>query len=376
MRGSGKAGRRPLSGANDPENTWLSSDPTPRARRIEVSVRKSHGSEPTAALGAHGPGTLKGVTLKLNTWIKRAAFGALAAAAVIVAGAHPAGAATAPSLGSAQSFAVLGGTTVTNTGSTTISGDLGVSPGSAITGQASITLTGATHAADAVALQAQSDVTTAYNALASAPCTATNLALSGATLTPGVYCYTSSAQLTGTLTLNGSGVFIFKTVSTLTTAAGSTVALIGGAQPCSVFWQIGSSANLFTNTTFVGNILALTSINLQNGAKVSGRVLARNGAVTMDTNTVSNSSCAAATTSTTPTASSSGGTPTPSAPVPTVGSAQATVATRPGVIAGPNTGDGGSAAEAGDSMLALVALTLVAGIGLFGGGIMVAQKRR
>jgi Ice-binding-like len=324
--------------------------------------------------------------LKANTWIKWAVFGGVVGGALLIVSAYTAGAATAPSLGSAQSFAVLGGTTVTNTGSTTISGDLGVSPGSAITGQASITLTGATHAADAVALQAQNDVTTAYNALASAPCTqsftGTAVQVGGQTLTPGVYCYSSSAQLTGTLTLNGGGVFIFKTVGTLTTAAGSTVALIGGAQPCNVFWQIGSSANLFANTTFVGNILALTSINLQNGARVSGRALARNGAVTMDTNTVSNSSCAAATTSTTtPTASPSGATPTPSAAIPTAAPTQAaqasapTVATRTGVIAGPNTGDGGSAAGAGGSMLALVALTLVAGFGLFGGGIMVAQKR-
>jgi hypothetical protein len=307
---------------------------------------------------------------------------------VLFASAYAAGAATAPSLGSAQSFAVLGGTTVTNTGPTTLTGDLGVSPGSAITGLGSITLSGATHAADAVALQAQNDVTTAYNALASAPCTqsftGTAVEVGGQTLTPGVYCYSSSAQLTGTLTLNGGGVFIFKTVSTLTTAAGSSVALIGGAQPCNVFWQIGSSANLFTNTTFVGNILALTSINLQSGTSVSGRALARNGAVTMDTNTVSNASCAAAattTSTTTPTASPSGATTTPSPPIPTAAPTQAppapapTVAPRVGVIAGPNTGDGSSAADTGASMFALIALTLVAGIGLFGGGIMVAQKR-
>jgi type VI secretion system secreted protein VgrG len=219
---------------------------------------------------------------------------------------------------------------VTNTGPTTITGDLGVSPGSAITGQASITLTGATHAADAVALQAQADVTTAYNALAAAPCTqsftGTSVELGGQTLTPGVYCFSSSAQLTGTLTLNGGGVFIFKIVSTLTTAANSTVALIGGASPCSVFWQIGSSAALFPNTTFVGSMLALTSITLQTGARVSGQALARNGAVTMDTNRITNgASCAAApapTPTPTPTPGATptptpGATPTPSVAVPT-----------------------------------------------------------
>ena len=308
--------------------------------------------------------------------------------AVLFASAYMAGAATAPSLGSAQSFAVLGGTTVTNTGPTTLTGDLGVSPGSAITGLSSITVSGATHTADAVALQAQSDVTTAYNALASAPCTqsftGTAVELGGQTLTPGVYCYSSSSQLTGALTLNGGGVFIFKMVSTLTTAAGASVDLIGGAQPCNVFWKVGSSADLFTNTTFVGNILALTSINLQQGTSVSGRALARNGAVTMDTNTVSNSGCIAAATTTPTTASTTspvGATATPPAPVATAAPTQTssgpapTVAPRTGIVTGPNTGDGSSATDARGSMFGLVALALVAGMVLFGTGIAVARKR-
>ncbi len=312
---------------------------------------------------------------KLYNWTKRAVFAGLAVGAVLFA--YSAGAATAPSLGSAQSFAVLGGTTVTNTGPTTINGDLGVSPGSAITGQASITLTGAMHAGDAVALAAQNDVTTAYNALSSEACTGTNVALSGATLTPGVYCYTSSALLTGTLTLNGAGVYVFKTVSTLTTAVGSTVALIGGAEPCNVFWQVGSSADLFSNTTFVGNILALTSINLQNGASVSGRALARNGAVTMDTNTVSSASCAAGTpTTTTPTTT----TPTATTPTTTTPSVATATPQAPTVapsatpqIVAPNTGagpDGG-----GTGVWLLVSAALVVGNLALGLGVRSYQRR-
>lgn len=204
------------------------------------------------------------------------------------------------SLGTAQSFAVLGGSTVTNTGSSVLTGDLGVSPGSAITGFPPGTRTGTTHAADAVALQAQNDVITQYNALASAACTAdlTGQDLGGKTLTSGVYCFSSSAQLTGPLTLNAQGNananFIFKTGSTLTTASGSSVVLINGGNPCNVAWQIGSSATLGTTTSLVGNLIALSSITLNTGANISGRALARNGAVTLDTNNVSVASCSAA----------------------------------------------------------------------------------
>ena len=254
---------------------------------------------------------------RLATLVLIVLFATLLSAAAAMA--SP-GAQTAPGLGSAASFAVLGGQTVTNTGPTTIFGDLGVSPGSAITGFPPGSVTGgATHAADAVALQAQSDVTTAYNALTSEPCTGTNVALSGATLTPGVYCYTSSAQLTGALTLDAQGnaaaVFIFKTVSELTTASNSSVSVINGGTACNVFWQIGSSADLFTNTTFVGNILALTSINLQNGASVSGRALARNGEVTMDSNNITILGCPGAPAA--PTATPAAPTATPAAPTAT-----------------------------------------------------------
>ena len=204
------------------------------------------------------------------------------------------------SLGTAQSFAVLGGSTVTNTGASVLTGDLGVSPGSAITGFPPGTRTGTTHAADAAAAQGQSDVTTQYNALASVACTAdlTGQDLGGKTLTPGVYCFSTSAQLTGPLTLNAQGnasaTFIFKIGSTLTTASGSSVTLSNGGNACGVAWQVGTSATLGTTTSFIGNLIALSSITLNTGANIVGRALARNGAVTLDTNNISSASCALA----------------------------------------------------------------------------------
>jgi hypothetical protein len=199
-------------------------------------------------------------------------------------------------LGTAQNFAVLAGSTVTNTGPTVItSGDVGVSPGSSITGfPPGIVVGGAIHAADGVAAQAQTDLTTAYNTAAALPCgTLVPAELGGTTLTPGVYCVATSAQITGTLTLdfqgNANALFVFKIGSTLTTASASSVALINtgtGTCPSNVFWQVGSSATLGTGTDFAGNILALTSITLTTGASVDGRTLARNGAVTLDSNAV------------------------------------------------------------------------------------------
>jgi len=208
--------------------------------------------------------------------------------------------AVAPSLGAAGSFAVLGASTVTNTGATTVNGDLGISPGAACTGfPAPCTgggpgvVTGTIHAGDATALAAQGAATTAYNALAGQACNVnlTGTDLGGLTLTPGVYCFSSSAQLTGTLTLNGLGnpgsVWVFQIGSTITTASGSRVAFINGGQACGTFWQVGSSATLGTNTAFSGNIIALASDTLNTGATNAGAVFARTGAVTLDTNTVS-----------------------------------------------------------------------------------------
>jgi len=189
---------------------------------------------------------------------------------------------------------VLGGSTVTNTSTPTIvDGNLGVSPGSAVTGfPPGIVVNGSIHAADSVAAQAQTELTTTYNSLASAPCNTdlTGQDLGGLTLTPGVYCFSTSAQLTGTLTLDAQGnsgaVFIFKIGSTLTTASASSILLINSASSCGVFWQIGSSATLGTGTALAGSIVALTSITLNTGASLNGRALARNGAVTLDDNQV------------------------------------------------------------------------------------------
>ena len=203
-----------------------------------------------------------------------------------------AAAATMRRLGTEQRFAVLAGSTVTNTGSSVVTGNLGVSPGSAVTGFPPGIVTGTIHAADAQALQAQNDTTTGYNDLVSQACTSdlTGQDLGGKTLVPGVYCFSSSAQLTGARTLDAGGdpsaVWVFKTGSTLTTASNASVLLTKGGQPCNVFWQVGSSATLGTGTSFVGSILALTSITLTTSANVSGRALARNGAVTLDSNTV------------------------------------------------------------------------------------------
>ncbi|MEO8955881.1 MAG: ice-binding family protein [Ktedonobacteraceae bacterium] len=222
---------------------------------------------------------------------------------------------TQPPLGTAGNFAVLGASTVTNTGATVVTGDLGVSPGTAVTGFPPGIVNGTKHITDAVALQAQSDVAVAYVDAAGQPCdfNLTGQDLGGKILTPGVYCFSSSAQLTGQLKIDSQGnpasVFIFQIGSTLTTASNSSVLQINGTQACNIFWQVGSSATLGTNTDFSGNILALTSITATTGARFNGSLYARTGAVTLDTNTITRSPCAVPT----PTATSTvvpPGTPT------------------------------------------------------------------
>jgi hypothetical protein len=202
-------------------------------------------------------------------------------------------------LGTADSFAVLAGQTVTNIGPSAINGDLGVAPGTAVTGL--LPVAGTIHAGDAVATQAQADLTTAYDdAAGRTPPLAVSPDLGGLTLTPGVYNSASSLGLTGALTLDAQGdpnaVFVFQAASTLITESASHVNLINGAQPCNVFWQVGSSATLGTTSVFAGTIMALTSISMNNGVTVLGRALARNGSVTLINDTINAAHCAPGTT--------------------------------------------------------------------------------
>jgi hypothetical protein len=196
--------------------------------------------------------------------------------------------APAPILGTASTYGILAGSTVTCVTGGTINADVGVSPGSTLTGFPPCAITGATNLANAASAQAQVDLTAAFNQLAGLPCgtVITPADLGGRTLPPGVYCVASSLAVTGTVTLAGpaSGVWVFQIGSTLTTGTTANIALSGGALARNVWWQVGSSATLGTGTTFRGNIVALTSITLVDNATMLGRALARNGAVSLGTN--------------------------------------------------------------------------------------------
>jgi hypothetical protein len=206
-------------------------------------------------------------------------------------------AATLPPLGSAGNFAVLSGAGMTNTGPSWITGAIGAS-GAGITGFPPGT-SGPKHIGDSAFTTGETDLTAAYTNAGAQSCPGTHnytgVNLGGKTLGPGVYCQTVAPTLTGTLTLNGSGVYIFQigttaSPTTLITASGSRVHLIGGAQPCDIFWRVTSSATIATSTTMVGTIMANISIQMQTGATLNGRALARTAAVTLDTNRIIQSS--------------------------------------------------------------------------------------
>lgn len=288
-----------------------------------------------------------------SRWAAGLAVGAAGVMLVWAAtGQSPAYAADAPvGLGTTATYSVLGGQAVTNTGPTTLGGDLGVSPGTAITGFPPGIVGGATHAGDAQAAQAQSDLTIAYDDAAGRAPTATVAGdLVGQTLLPGVYKSTSTLDVSGALTLNGQGnpnsVFIFQVASALTTASASSIVLTNSAQACNIYWQVGSSATLGTTSTFKGTILALTSISVTTGTTVEGRALARNGQVSLDTNVFTMPGCA--TVSPTPTASATPS-PTPTATIPGATITSPAAAVVAPSTAGPGTRTGTDLAGTGGS---------------------------
>jgi hypothetical protein len=218
--------------------------------------------------------------------LKAFAIGVLAAASLafpsLVVASSP-----APRLGTAANFSVLAGSTVTNTGKSVVIGEIGLSPGTSVTGFPPGR--GSYEFADAAVRQAKADLGRAFvDARNATP--ATNLSgkdLGNLVLHPGTYQFSSSAELTGTLTLRGRGVYIFKVGSAITTASGSRVVLEDGAQSCSLFWQIGSSATFGSGTRFAGTVMAQSSITMVTGASLVGRAEARVGAVTLDDNRIS-----------------------------------------------------------------------------------------
>ena len=196
-------------------------------------------------------------------------------------------------LGAAGNFAVLAGSTVTSTGASQVTGDLGVSPGTAVTGFPPGTVNGTIHAGDPAAAQAIADLTTAIGDAAGRTVGPVSVAgnIGGQTLTPGLYASTSSLAISsGDLTLDAQGnanaVFIFQIASSLTTTSGRQVILAGGAQSSNIFWQVGSSATIGTNSVFKGTIMALQSITLATGATLDGRALAEIAGVTLQGNTI------------------------------------------------------------------------------------------
>ncbi|MEN9965436.1 MAG: hypothetical protein RJA60_433 [Actinomycetota bacterium] len=307
-------------------------------------------------------------------------------------------------LGSTSNFAVLAGSGITNTGPTTVSGtaggDMGSDPTPAFTGDTLVTTTGTKYTApSAVATAAKTALITAYDdAAGRTPATTVTADLGGQTLVGGVYNAAAAMALTGTLILDGQNnpdaVWIFQAGSTLTTASSSVVQLINGAQPCHVFWQVGSSATFGTSSDFTGHVLALTSITATTGATFKGQLLARNGAVTLDTNTITNDVCAAAVTPTPTVSATPSSTPVVTPPTETVAppvvtpsaapsetpSDSATPSTSPSEVASPSptpvetTETGGELPNTETPWLNVLAVGL--GVILAGGAILFFRRKR
>jgi hypothetical protein len=289
---------------------------------------------------------------------------AVVSSALVVVGSGVASAAVVPvPLGTAQSFVVLAGTGVTATGPNTLNGDIGTFPNAAITGAGSITVNGTNHGGDGVTQGAKNDLTAAYNVAAGeGPTSPIAADLAGQLLKTGIYNSASQIKLSGALTLDAAGdpnaLFVFQAGSDLIVGPGAVVNLVNGAQACNVFWQVTSSASLDSGASFKGTILALTSITLNAGATVEGRVLARNGDVTLNNNTITAPRC---TTGVAPQAPSAGGATGVAARAPS---------------GGVSTGDGSTYAANSGPDANLVAFIGVGAVVVVGGGVLAARSRR
>lgn len=278
---------------------------------------------------------------------------AAAASALVVVGAGGASAAVTPiPLGTAASFAVLAGAGVTATGANVLNGDIGTFPDTSISGAGTIVVNGTNHGGDGVTQGAKDDLTNAYGVAAGqGPTSPIAADLAGTTLLPGIYNSASSVQLSGALTLDAEGnsdsLFVFQAGSDLIIGPGAVVNLINGAQACNVYWQVGSSASLDSGAAFKGTIMALTSITLNAGATVEGRLLARNGNVTLNTNTVTAPFCSVGTGG-----PSSSGTPT----------------------GGVQTGDGSTAVSQTQGQSSVAVAAAVGGLVI--AGVLAARLRR
>jgi hypothetical protein len=258
---------------------------------MNVGVPEKHGSPAGDSLAANPH-----AALRAGHRTFRVGLVLLGSLSTLIFASSALGATATVGLGTAAPFSVLAGSTVTNTGPTTMFGDLGLAPGSSVTGAPHVL--GTTHIDDAVAIEAKSALTTAYNEAAARPTNGSaGTELAGQEFSPGVYTASSSLLLSsGSVTLNAEGnpnaVFIFQIPTTLTTGSNTTVSLVGGAQACNVFWQVGSSATLGSGTHFVGTIMASASITANTAATIHGRLLAQTAAVTLEDNTITTSNCA------------------------------------------------------------------------------------